>query len=112
MSNKKPLTARLAHEISFLENLTVSEIEEPKWEQKFNCYAEIIPLSDCQYMNIEGLNFGNFITEEYYLFKIRYMDKINKKMRVSFGKRIYSIKRIVNIREKNRILNIIAHEIL
>jgi hypothetical protein len=65
-----------------------------------------------KYMLIEGLNFGNLITEDYYLFKIRYMDGLTKALRISFRRKLYSIKRIINIGEKNRFLNIIALEIL
>ncbi len=111
MQNRKILTNKLSHKIIFLMNIAESKIAEPKWEKKYDCFAEISPLSDCKYMNLEGLNFGNLITEEYYLFKIRYMKNINKEFRISFQERVYSIKRIINPKEKNRILNIIAHEI-
>lgn len=63
-------------------------------------------------MSLEGMNFGNLITEEYYLFKIRYMDGLSKALRISFRRKLYSIKRIINIGEKDRFLNIIGLEIL
>jgi SPP1 family predicted phage head-tail adaptor len=112
MKNKRPLISRLAHNITFLENITESEIGEAVWQDKYNCFAEIIPLSECQYMNIEGLNFGNLITEEYYLFKIRYIEGLTKKMRISSRGRLYTIKRLVNLSGRDRMLNIIAHEII
>ena len=111
-NNKKTFIARLAHNINFLENVADSSSADPVWQEKYNCFTEIIPLSDCKYMLIEGMNFGNLITEEYYLFKIRYMDGLTKALRISFRRKLYSIKRIINIGEKNRFLNIIALEIL
>ena len=111
-NNKKTFITRLTHNINFLENVADSSSADPVWQEKYNCFAEIIPLSDCKYMSIEGMNFGNLITEEYYLFKIRYMDGLTKALRISFRSKLYSIKRIINIGEKNRFLNIIALEIL
>lgn len=111
-NNRKTLLSRLTHHITFLENRAESEIADPAWEEKASCFAEILPLSECNYSSIEGLTFGNFITEEYYLFRVRYIEGLSKKLRISFGQKLYSIKRIINIREKNRMLNIIAHEIL
>lgn len=110
-SNRKILLSQLVHHVTFLENVTASEAEDPVWNEKVSCFAEILPLSECGYMSIEGLNFGNFITEEYYLFKIRYISGLNKALRISFGTKLYSIKRIINVRQKDRLLNIIAHEI-
>jgi len=111
-NNKRSLTSRLAHKIIFLENVTESKIEDPVWQEKCQSFAEILPLSECNYMNLEGFNFGNFITEEYYLFRIRYLEGLNKNMRISYHTKLYSLKRIVNVQERNRMLNIIAHEIV
>ena len=110
--NKKTFIAKLAHNINFLENVADSPSADPVWQEKYNCFAEIIPLSECKYMSLEGMNFGNLITEEYYLFKIRYMDGLSKALRISFLRQLYSIKRIINIGEKNRFLNIIGLKIL
>ena len=111
-NNKKILVSRLVHNIIFLENCAESVSEDQDWREKYNCFAEIAPLTDCQYMSIEGMSFGNLITEEYYLFKIRYMEGISKNFRISFRNKLYSIKRIINIKERDKILSIIAHEIL
>jgi hypothetical protein len=110
--NKKILVSRLVHNITFLENLAESASEDQDWREKYNCFAEISPLTDCKYISIEGMSFGNLITEEYYLFKIRYIEGVGKILRISFRNKIYSIKRIINIKERDKILNIIAHEIL
>ena len=110
--NKKILVSRLVHNISFLENLAESASEDHDWREKYNCFAEISPLTDCKYLSIEGISFGNLITEEYYLFKIRYVEGLNKTFRISFRNKLYSIKRIINIKETDKILSIIAHEIL
>lgn len=106
------LVSRLSHNITFLENLAESMDEEQCWKERSSCFAEISPLTDCRYIAIEGMSFGNLITEEYYIFKIRYMEGINKSMRIVFRSKIYSIKRIINMKEQDRMLNIIAHEIL
>ncbi len=111
-NHRKTLIAKLVHNINFLENVSESATNDPVWQEKYNCFAEVLPLSDCKYMPIEGFSFGNFITEEYYLFKVRYMDGLNKNLRISFCRKLYSIKRIINIGQRNKILNIIAHEIL
>jgi SPP1 family predicted phage head-tail adaptor len=111
-NKKKTLIAKLVHNITFLENVAESVSEDQLWQEKYNCFAEIMPLSDYKYMSIEGLSFGNFITEEYYLFKIRYIDGLTKDLRISFRRKLYSIKRIINVGERDRILNIIAQEIL
>jgi len=110
-NNRKILLPRLVHHISFLENTAESEVADPIWNEKFSCFAEVTPLSECNYMSIEGLNFGNFITEEYYLFRIRYMDGLNKTLQISFAGKLYSIKRIINIKQRSKLLNIITHEI-
>ena len=44
--NKKTFIVKLAHNINFLENVTESAAD-PVWQEKYNCFAEIIPLSDC-----------------------------------------------------------------
>jgi SPP1 family predicted phage head-tail adaptor len=111
-TNKKNLISRLVHNITFLENLAESISEDPDWREKYNCFAEIFPLTDCKYISIEGMSFGNLITEEYYLFKIRYIKGISKNFRISFRDKLYSIKRIINLKEKDKIINIVAHEIL
>lgn len=111
LSNRKALISRLTHYVTFLENTTQSRSADPVWEEKFKCFAEILPLNDCQYTVLEGLNFGNFITEEYYVFKIRYMRGVSKDLQISFNNKLYSIKRIINIRERNKILNIITQQI-
>jgi len=110
--NKKILVSRLVHNITFLENLAESASEDQDWREKYNCFAEISPLTDCKYISIEGMSFGNLITEEYYLFKIRYIEGVSKNSRISFRNKLYAIKRIINIKERDKILNIIAHEIL
>lgn len=111
-NNKKTLVSRLVHNVIFLENVVESASEDQLWEERYKCFAEVLPLSDCKYISIEGLSFGNFITEEYYLFKIRYIEGINKNLRISFRHKLYSIKRIINKRERDKMLSIIAHEIL
>lgn len=62
VNNKKTFITRLTHNINFLENVADSSSADPVWQEKYNCFSEIIPLSDCKYMSIEGMSFGNLTT--------------------------------------------------
>lgn len=110
--NRKRLISRLTHYINFLENTSLVAMEEENWQIKLSCYAEITSLSDAKYGILEGMDFGNFITEEYYLFRIRYLEGVGRKMRIGFKNKQYAIKRIVNVNQRDKILNIIAQEIV
>jgi SPP1 family predicted phage head-tail adaptor len=74
-------------------------------------FAEVQPVCDNRFISLEGLSFGNVITEKYFLFKIRFMDGITQEMRISFKGRFFEIKRIINEDERNKMLSIIALEI-
>ncbi len=108
---RRSLARNLQHQIKILENFSVSEIEEEKWQEKFTSYAEIRPISDNRFTMLEGLNFGHVITEGYYAFKIRYIKGITTKMLISFKNRRFEIKRIINMSERSKFLNIIGLEI-
>lgn len=107
----KSIISNFQHRIKFLENFANSEIEQDRWQEKFSAYAEIKPFSDDRFISIEHLNFGHVITEGYYIFKIRFIENINIKMRILFRNRYFEIKRIVNVSEKNKFLNVIGLEI-
>lgn len=108
---RKSLTRSLQHQIRILENFSISEIEEPKWQEKFTSYAEIRPINDNRFTTLEGINFGHVMTEGYYVFKIRFIKGITTKMLISFKNRRFEIKRIINIAERSKFLNIIGLEI-
>ena len=54
------------------------------------------------------MQFGNVITEEYFLFTTRFIKDINKTMRISFHNQIFEIKRIIDEDSKGRMLGIVA----
>lgn len=57
--NKKTFIAKLAHNINFLENVADFPSADPVWQEKYNCFAEIIPLSECKYMSPQfGIRIG------------------------------------------------------
>ncbi len=110
MSRKLP-SALFSHRIIFLENRTQNELEEGDWQEVCASFAEINPMYDNKFGSIEKFNFGHIVTEAFFMFKIRFIEGINPKMRIGFSKRLFEIKRIINVSEKNRILQIIALEI-
>ena len=108
---KQSSVSRFAHKISVLKNISESELDEVEWVEFIICFAEVNPVCDNKYSSIEGVSFGDVITEEYFVFKTRYMKGITKTMRISFRKRIFEIKRVINHQEKGRVLSIIALEV-
>ena len=108
---RNQLSALLSHKIVFLENKSRNELEEQNWQEIYSSFAEIKPMYDNKFGSIEKFNFGHIVTEAFFMFKIRFTDQVNPKMRICFSRRIFEIKRIINIAEKNKILQIIALEI-
>lgn len=110
-NNSQNLAKKLNHQIKFLENQRRSEIEDENWLETITTFAEIIPLSDTSFKTIENFNFGHVMTESYYIFRIRYNQRINNNMRISYNKKNFEIKRIINVDEKNIAMQIIVLEI-
>lgn len=110
MKNSR-IIAQMVHKIIFLKNVTNSEIDEPKWEQVIETYAQVKPVCDNRFILLEGMQFGNVITEEYFLFATRFIKEINKNMRISFHEQIFEIKRIIDEDSKGRMLVIVALKI-
>jgi len=54
------------------------------------------------------MQFGNVITEEYFLFTTRFIKDLDKTMRISFHNQIFEIKRIIDEDSKGRMLGIAA----
>ena len=104
-------SSRLTHKIHFLQNMQHDEAEKEQWEEVGEAFAEVNPICDNRFIAIEGLQFGHVISEDYYLFKIRYLDGLDINMRVKFKDRMFEIKRILNIKERSKILHIIALQI-
>lgn len=102
---------RFKHKIDILVNIAKSEITGPKWEKTKEIYADISQLCDNRFISLENLSFGDVLSEEYYIFHIRYLEEIDSCMRIKFGEKIFEIKRIINKNFSNKILSIIALEI-
>lgn len=108
---KQSMVAKLVHKITFLENKSNSAIEEEVWERVLTSFAEIKPVCDGSVVSLEGIAFGNIITEEYFIFKTRFIKGINRQMRIGFHGRVFEIKRIIDEEERGRILSIIGLEV-
>ena len=105
------LSTILMHRITFMENTSKSELEEENWKPRFTAFAQVKPLYDNKFGSIEKFTFGHLVTEAYFMIKIRFTEKVNSKMRVLFEDRMFEIKRIINVGEKNRIMQLITLEI-
>ncbi len=108
---QKTLTAKLRHKVELIYNATEDDYTAENWVKIQDIYAEIIAISEANIKELDGINFGHVMSEEYYLFTTRYIETINYKMRLKFGNRIFVIKRIINPYEFNHLLKIIVLEI-
>ena len=84
--------------------------DDHSWCDKCEIFANINAIADMKYAGIEIFNSMQLITNDPYLFIIRYIEGLNSQMRILYGDRLFNIKRIVNPYEKNHILKIIAQE--
>jgi SPP1 family predicted phage head-tail adaptor len=105
------IISQMVHKIIFLKNITKSEIDPPKWQQVIETFAQVKPVCDNRFAFLEGIQFGNIITEEYFLFKIRFIKELDNTMRISFHNQIFEIKRIIDEDSKGRLLSIVALKI-
>jgi SPP1 family predicted phage head-tail adaptor len=110
MKNSSTIS-QMVHKIIFLKNITNSEIDTPKWQQVIETFAQVKLVCDNRFIFLEGIQFGNVITEEYFLFTIRFIKGIDNTMRISFHNQIFEIKRIIDPDAKGRMLNIVALKI-
>ena len=105
------IASQMVHKIIFLKNIANSEIDEPNWQQVTESFAQVKPVCDNRFILLEGMQFGNVITEEYFLFTTRFITDIDKTMRISFHDQFFEIKRIVDEDSKGRMLRIVALKI-
>lgn len=103
--------ADLKHQISFLKNSSNKSLS-PSWIIDYTTNASITPLDEHNYQYVENFNFGQLITISLFIFKIRFTSKVSSKNRIQFGTRLFDIKKITNVEEKNLTLTIIAAEYL
>jgi len=108
---RRATLSKFIHKITFLENTNRSEIEEGTWNEVQTSFAEIHPVCDNRFIALEGISFGNVITEGYFFFRTRFIKKIHREMRIKFHDRIFEIKRLVDEEERGKMLSIVALEI-
>ena len=101
--------ADLKHKISFLKNSSTKSLS-PIWITNYVTNAFVTPMDEKSYQYIENFNFGQLLTISLYIFKIRFTNKISIKDRIQFGIRLFNIKKITNVEEKNITLTIVAAE--
>ncbi|MFK7974216.1 MAG: head-tail adaptor protein [Rickettsiaceae bacterium] len=105
------IISQLTNKISILRNIEPSEIIEAKWEIFTDTFAAVKPACDNRFTSIENINFGNIISEEYFIFCTRLIKGLNKSMRIKFQDRMFEIRRIINDDTHKNMLKIIALEI-
>jgi SPP1 family predicted phage head-tail adaptor len=107
---KRTMVAKLVHKITFWGNVK-DPTHDQTWREITSSFAEIKPLCDNRFLSLEGMAFGNIITEKYFVFTLRFIKNIDPKMRIKFDNRIFEIKRIIDQDERGRVLTIITLEI-
>lgn len=111
MTNKKRIYKTLRHQIKFLENMKLIDIEPDNWAEKITTYASLNHISETNFDTIENFSFGHVMTESLFIFKMRFISGINNRMRILFNIRQFEIKKIINPMELDKLLTIIALEI-
>lgn len=110
-SAARSANARFSHPITIIFNYAKNDLDAEQWREFALCFAQIEPLYGQHFTMLENMGFGNLLSEECFLFKIRYIESIKKNMRIIFKDRQFEIKRIINEGEKNYLLNLITIEI-
>jgi head-tail adaptor len=110
MSDRRLFSAKLNQKIDILENVVTNDLAD-NWQKKFTCFANIKHLSPNSVRFFEGVHFGNLINETYMLFSIRFNSSINKNLRILFKQKHFLIKKIINVLELDKVLEIIAMEV-
>ena len=102
---------RFNKKIIIKKNIIQNELEKAVWEDVITCFANVENLLEMNLKNVEGLDYGHVISEELYLFTIRYSNLLQCGMRIIFEDQIYEIKRINDVAFKKRYNQIIAQKI-
>lgn len=77
------------------------------WTNFETVWAKIEPLSGREFFEAQQMN-----AEITHRITMRYMKGLNPKMRIMYGERIFDIKTILNIEEKNIELQILCKELV
>ena len=107
----KNLSANLRHRIKILENLVADDLSD-NWHVTLELFTNIKQINPQSLKFFEKINFGNFVEASYTLFTIRFNPLINKNMKILFKNKEFLIKKIVNVDEKDKVLQIIALEVI
>jgi SPP1 family predicted phage head-tail adaptor len=102
----KLLASKLTKRIILQARITNSD----DWYDVRELSAAISAISEMKLMGLEVFRSMQLMTSDPYLFTIRYLDDVNISMRILYGKRVFSIKRIINPDEQNVSLKIITEE--
>jgi hypothetical protein len=106
----KLFTSNLKQRIEIYENVILDDLND-NWVKKQTFFAGIKHITANLIKFFEGVDFGNLINENYLLFSIRFNKDINKSMRILFKGKYFLIKKITNVLEQDKILEIIAMEV-
>ncbi len=102
----KLLASKLTKRIILQARITNSD----DWYDVREVSAAISAISEMKLMGLEVFRSMQLMTSDPYLFTIRYLADVNISMRILYGKRVFSIKRIINPDEQNVSLKIITEE--
>ena len=100
----------LKQKIHIMENLSTNDLEE-NWQTKGAYFAQVRHLSPSTARFFEGVDFGNLISENYIILRVRFTSEITKNMRIKFKDKSFLIKKMVNVLEQNKLFEIIAMEV-
>jgi head-tail adaptor len=106
----KPFAATLKQKIYILENSSQQQFSE-NWQLKYTHFAQVKQIAPNVVRFFENVNFGALIDEDYTLFRFRFNCDVHKNMRIKFKEQMFVIKKIINVMEQNKLLEIIAIKI-
>lgn len=110
MKNYRNLSAKLNQRITIEEAIETPDDKGgfiTAWSPKMIVWAEISPISAHQ--NFETHKIEDVVS---HIIIMRFIEGVDTKMRIKYNDRIFNIKGIINVREKNRILKIKTEEVL
>lgn len=115
MTKNKDFASQMRHRIVFQNEVLTSDGgggSSLSWVNVVTVWSAIDNLSGLNGRNITNeKNFAGQIQDKESLkFTIRYTSGLTAKMRIAFGSRVFNIRSIVNVNEKNEILQILAEE--
>ncbi len=106
-----PLSARLHQRIEIFQNVNANDLDE-SWVSKLIIFADVRELLPNNISFFEGIDFGNLINQVYMLFTVRFNKKISKDQRIRFRQQDFLIKKIINVAQKGRVMEIIAMQVV